>query len=105
MAAIEKFLTNFIVQRPALLRALQPAASWYVNASGYRKLGLRFDDLLSEECEVGNMAMKRLSPAQTYERVFRLRRAMQYSLMQKILPENEWTTDEEVRERIGIARG
>jgi len=78
------------------MRVFKPLAEWYANAAGHRKLGLRYDDLLSEENEVGHRAVARLSPAQSYERIFRLRRAMQYSLMQKVLPEKEWTKPEEV---------
>lgn len=70
---------------------MKPLSEWCVNAAGYRKLGLRYDDLLEEENDLGQMALKRLSPSQSYERVFRLRRAMQCSLQQKLLPEKEWT--------------
>ena len=96
MAAISSSITSFVRARPSLTNLLRPLASWYANAAGYRQLGLRYDDLLSEESEVGQLALKRLSPAQTYERVFRLRRAMQYSLMQKLPPKSEWTRAEDV---------
>lgn len=36
-------LTNFIVKRPWLKRWMTPLANWYTDASGYRKLGLRYD--------------------------------------------------------------
>jgi ubiquinol-cytochrome c reductase subunit 7 len=93
--AMSSAIVNFIRQRPALMRIAQPLSEWYISASGYRKLGLRYDDLLNEESVVGHRAIQRLSPAQTYERVFRLRRAVQCSLQQKLLPENEWTKPEE----------
>lgn len=35
-------ITNFILKRPWLQRWMQPMASWYCNAAGYRKLGLRY---------------------------------------------------------------
>ena len=35
-------LTNFIVKRPWLKKWMTPLANWYTDASGYRKLGLRY---------------------------------------------------------------
>lgn len=40
-------------------------------------------------------ALKRLPPRQSYDRVFRLRRATQLSLQQKVLPRAEWTKPED----------
>lgn len=34
---------------PTLLKFLKPVANAYVNAAGYRKVGLKYDDLLEEE--------------------------------------------------------
>jgi hypothetical protein len=34
-------LAPFVSKRPFLSRLLTPFANWYVNAAGYRKLGLR----------------------------------------------------------------
>ena len=38
---------------------------------------LRYDDLLPEETETVQLALKRLPPKEAYDRVFRLRRAFQ----------------------------
>lgn len=38
-------LAPYIYRKPALLKALSPFAQAYVNWSGYRKIGLRYDDL------------------------------------------------------------
>lgn len=38
-------LAPHIYRRPALLKALTPLAQAYINWSGYRKIGLRYDDL------------------------------------------------------------
>lgn len=38
-------LAPWIVKRPGLLRMLQPVANWYVGQAGWRKVGLRYDDL------------------------------------------------------------
>jgi hypothetical protein len=38
-------LAPYIYRKPALLKALTPFAQAYINWSGYRKVGLRYDDL------------------------------------------------------------
>lgn len=48
---------------------------------GYRQLGLRYEDLLPEENEVTQLALKRLPPKEAYDRVFRLRRAFQVGIL------------------------
>lgn len=53
------------------------------------------DDLISEENETVLKALHRLSPQQSYDRIYRIRRATQLSLQQKILPKAEWTKPEE----------
>ncbi|GAB7351979.1 hypothetical protein MBLNU459_g2505t1 [Dothideomycetes sp. NU459] len=88
-------LTNFIVKRPWLKRWMQPLANWYSDAAGYRKLGLRADDLIPEESETVLLALKRLPPKEAYDRVFRMRRAFQCSLSHQLLPKNEQTKPEE----------
>lgn len=57
----------------------------------------RADDLIVEENEDVLKALKRLPPQEAYDRVYRLRRAMQCSSTAKILPKSEWTKPEEVR--------
>ncbi|KAJ9297895.1 hypothetical protein DTO271G3_4116 [Paecilomyces variotii] len=88
-------LANYIVKRPALTRFLMPIAEWYTNAAGYRRLGLKFDDLIPEESESVQTAIKRLPPKEAYDRVFRLRRAFQLSLSHQLLPAAEQTKPEE----------
>ncbi|KAJ5559951.1 Cytochrome b-c1 complex subunit 7 [Penicillium frequentans] len=70
-------ITNYIVKRPWLKRWMTPLANWYTDAAGYRKLGLKFDDLIPEESEVVQKAIKRLPSKEAYDRVFRIRRAFQ----------------------------
>jgi hypothetical protein len=58
---------------------------------------LRYDDILDiEETEIGQLALKRLPPKESYDRIFRIRRAMQLSLSHQILPKEEWTKMEHV---------
>ncbi|KFH43908.1 Cytochrome b-c1 complex subunit-like protein [Hapsidospora chrysogenum ATCC 11550] len=87
-------LAPFVNKRPWLKNMLMPVANWYANAAGYRQLGLRYDDLYEEEREAVQIALKRLSAKEAYERVYRIRRAAQCSYQHKLLPKNEWTTNE-----------
>ncbi|CAG9992650.1 unnamed protein product [Clonostachys byssicola] len=88
-------LAPYVLKRPWLSRILKPVASWYVGASGYRKLGLRYDDLMEEERESVQIALKRLSSKESYDRIYRIRRAVQCSYQHKLLPKSEWTKPEE----------
>lgn len=88
-------LTPFIIKRPWLHKLVAPIAEWYKNAAGYRQLGLRTDDLLIEENEEVLKALKRLPAQVQYDRVFRLRRALQCSVSHKLLPKDQWTKPED----------
>ncbi|KAK5698583.1 Cytochrome b-c1 complex subunit 7, mitochondrial [Elasticomyces elasticus] len=88
-------LAPFIQKRPWLLRWMRPLSRWYFDNSGYRKLGLKADDLIPEESESVQLALKRLPPKEAYDRVFRMRRAFQCSLAHQLLPQNEWTTPDQ----------
>ncbi|MCJ1308437.1 Cytochrome b-c1 complex subunit 7 [Agyrium rufum] len=88
-------LANFIIKRPWLNRWMTPLASWYQDAAGYRKLGLKADDLIPEENDTVLLALKRLPPKEAYDRVFRLRRAFQCSLAHQLLPKDQQTKPEE----------
>ncbi|KAG7004840.1 DNA-3-methyladenine glycosylase [Physcia stellaris] len=88
-------LTNFIIKRPWLNKWMKPLAKWYANAAGYRKLGLRADDLIPEESDTVLLALKRLPPKEAYDRVFRLRRAFQCSLAHQLLPKDQQTKPED----------
>ncbi|KAK3832244.1 MAG: cytochrome b-c1 complex subunit 7 [Linnemannia elongata] len=67
---------------------LQPVANAFVNASGYRKLGLRYDDVLREETDIIREAVNRLPENEGYERVYRMKVAFQYSLSHTIATKN-----------------
>ncbi|KAL1629684.1 Cytochrome b-c1 complex subunit 7, mitochondrial [Neofusicoccum ribis] len=82
-------LASFIVKRPWLRGWFQPLSAWYTDLAGYRKLGLRADDLIPEESETVQLALKRLPPKEAYDRVFRMRRAFQ------LLPKEQHTKPEE----------
>ncbi|KAN0108213.1 14 kDa subunit of cytochrome bd ubiquinol oxidase [Hyaloscypha variabilis] len=88
-------LAGYIVKRPWLKRWMTPLANWYANAAGYRKLGLRADDLIPEESETVLLALKRLPQKEAYDRVYRLRRAFQCSLAHQLLPKDQHTKPDE----------
>ncbi|KAI9827044.1 MAG: hypothetical protein M1819_007036 [Sarea resinae] len=88
-------LAKFIIKRPWLRRWMSPLAKWYTDAAGYRKLGLKADDLIPEESETVLLALKRLPPKEAYDRVFRLRRAFQCSLAHQLLPKEQHIKPEE----------
>ncbi|KAF2256239.1 14 kDa subunit of cytochrome bd ubiquinol oxidase [Trematosphaeria pertusa] len=88
-------LAPYILKRPWLAKWFQPLANWYCNAAGYRQLGLKADDLIPEENDTVQLALKRLPPKEAYDRVFRLRRAFQCSVSHQLLPKAEWIKPEE----------
>merc|ERR1711939_15754 len=69
-------LAKFVVKRPWLNSWMKPLANWYSNAAGYRQLGLKCDDLIPEENDAVQLALKRLPPKEAYDRVFRIRPAI-----------------------------
>ncbi|KAJ5787263.1 hypothetical protein N7457_002253 [Penicillium paradoxum] len=88
-------LASYIVKRPWLKRWMTPLSNWYTDAAGYRRLGLKFDDLIPEESENVQKAIKRLPAKEAYDRVFRIRRAFQCSISHTLLPAHEQTKPEE----------
>ncbi|KAJ1881604.1 Cytochrome b-c1 complex subunit 7 [Coemansia sp. RSA 486] len=80
------------VQTNGAFRAIcRPLASTWVNLSGYRRLGLRYDDLLREETPIIQEALARLNREESDGRVYRHRRAFQLSLSHQELPSSQWT--------------
>lgn len=55
----------------------------------------RADDLIPEESETVQTALARLDSKERYDRIFRIRRAVQCSIAHKLLPKNEWTKPQE----------
>ena len=72
-------ITAVIMRRPQLVRRAMPMIEWYLDQSGYRQLGLKLDDLHLELDPTVQKALKRLPPKEAYDRVYRLRRALQVS--------------------------
>ncbi|KAI8374362.1 cytochrome b-c1 complex subunit 7 [Radiomyces spectabilis] len=88
-----------VVQNCKLLSGfVKPAANMYAGAAAYRQIGLRYDDLLAEESEVVQEALRRLeiaNPKEAYDRAYRLRVAQQCSLSHQLLPQAQWVTPKE----------
>ncbi|KAJ3091903.1 Cytochrome b-c1 complex subunit 7 [Quaeritorhiza haematococci] len=76
-------------------KAVSGLSEWYSNQMGYRKMGLRFDDLIPDESDVVQQAVSRLPPKEFYDRVFRFRRALHLSGKQETLPPEMWTKPEQ----------
>ena len=55
-------------------------------------MGLVYDDLIPDESEIVQEALKRLTPKEYYERLFRFRRAINSSIKKEELGKNDWTT-------------
>ena len=70
-------LSKWILKRPFLAKYMLPLSRWYGSKMGHQQLGLKMEDLLPEEDEVTQLALKRLPPKEAYDRVFRIRRAFQ----------------------------
>ncbi|KEZ38748.1 hypothetical protein SAPIO_CDS10778 [Scedosporium apiospermum] len=96
MSAVTKLTgaAKFVARRPWLQAFVDRANEW--QSRGYRQLGLKYDDVLDvEESPIGQLALKRLSPKESYDRVYRIRRAVQLSITHKILPKEQWTKVED----------
>uniref|UniRef100_A0A8D0BUE1 Cytochrome b-c1 complex subunit 7 n=1 Tax=Salvator merianae TaxID=96440 RepID=A0A8D0BUE1_SALMN len=76
-------------------RLLEGFRKWYYSAAGFNKLGLLRDDTLYENPDVKE-ALKRLPEDVYYERLFRIKRALDLSMKHQILPKEQWVKYEEV---------
>uniref|UniRef100_A0A4W2FHT1 Cytochrome b-c1 complex subunit 7 n=3 Tax=Bos TaxID=9903 RepID=A0A4W2FHT1_BOBOX len=75
-------------------RWLEGIRKWYYNAAGFNKLGLMRDDTIHENDDVKE-AIRRLPENLYNDRVFRIKRALDLSMRQQILPKEQWTKYEE----------
>ncbi|KAL6942679.1 Cytochrome b-c1 complex subunit 7, mitochondrial [Hanseniaspora osmophila] len=81
-----------ILKSPSLSKIAIPVASAFGYLSGYRELGLRYNDLLSEENEIVQTALRRMPAEESYARIFRIIQAHQYELTHHLLPASKQTT-------------
>ncbi|XP_068431458.1 cytochrome b-c1 complex subunit 7 [Clinocottus analis] len=71
-------------------KLLDGVRKWYYSKSGFNKLGLFRDDCLFEDPDVKE-ALRRLPEDQYNDRMFRLKRALDLSMKQRLLPKDQWT--------------
>ncbi|KAF9066892.1 cytochrome b-c1 complex subunit 7 [Rhodocollybia butyracea] len=88
-------LASKVLASKTLSSWIVPVAQWYANVSGYRKYGLRYDDLIMEENEDVQRAIKRLTPREQYDRAYRFKRASHASVLHAPLDKSQWTTPEQ----------
>nr|XP_057902828.1 cytochrome b-c1 complex subunit 7 [Doryrhamphus excisus] len=75
-------------------RLLSGLRKWYYNLSGFNKFGLMRDDTIYEDGDVKE-ALRRLPENVYNDRMFRIKRALDLSMKQQILPKDQWTKYEE----------
>ncbi|EGN96011.1 hypothetical protein SERLA73DRAFT_141131 [Serpula lacrymans var. lacrymans S7.3] len=98
MNALGPSLAPYIRSSRTLSKWVKPISVWYANLMGYRKMGLKYDDLLIEEHPDVQRALTRLTPREAYERAYRFKVASQCSVLHKPLPKEEWlASSEDVR--------
>ncbi|CEG73495.1 Putative Cytochrome b-c1 complex subunit 7 [Rhizopus microsporus] len=91
-------LKSFVQNSKLLSGLVKPLASAYANTAGYRQIGLKYDDLVSEESELVQEALRRFEiaePRAAYDRAYRIRVAQQCSLTHTLLPKEQWVKPEE----------
>ena len=71
-------------------RWLKGIQKWYYNTARFNKLGLMRDDTIHENDDVKE-AIRRLPENLYNDRVFRIKRALDLSMRQQILPKEQWT--------------
>ncbi|KII88744.1 hypothetical protein PLICRDRAFT_41969 [Plicaturopsis crispa FD-325 SS-3] len=88
-------LAPYVRQSRTLSKWIKPLATWYADLAGYRKMGLKYDDLLVEERDDVQRALKRLTPREAYDRAYRLKLASHASVQHANLPKEQWVRAEE----------
>jgi len=88
-------LAPYVRSSKTLSRWIQPIAIWYTNLAGYRRMGFKYDDLLIEERSDVQRALSRLPARESYDRIYRINRASQASILHRDLPKEQWTRPEE----------
>jgi len=88
-------LAPYVNSSRTLSKWITPLANWYANASGYRKYGFKYDDLLIEETPDVQRALNRLTLKEQYDRTYRLKRASQASVLHAPIAKEHWTPPSE----------
>ncbi|CAI8498729.1 Cytochrome b-c1 complex subunit 7, mitochondrial [Hanseniaspora opuntiae] len=80
---------SYINSKPALNKVVSPLAKGFKYLSGYRELGLKMNDLIHEENDITETALRRLPKDLQYERIYRIVQAHQLELTHHILPKEK----------------
>lgn len=88
-------LAPYIRSSRALKKWVTPVAQWYAALMGYRRMGLRYDDLQVEETSQVQRALARLTPREAYDRAYRMKLSLHQSMLHKDLPKDQWVPAEE----------
>lgn len=86
---------TYILKSPTLSKICVPIANKYVSLAGYRKLGLKYNDLIAEENPIVQTALSRLPEDESYARNYRMIRAHQAELSHHLLSRNEWVKSQD----------
>ncbi|KAG2349365.1 14 kDa subunit of cytochrome bd ubiquinol oxidase [Suillus weaverae] len=88
-------LAPYIRSSRTLKKYVTPVAHWYADLMGYRKMGLKYDDLQVEESPQVQRALGRLTPQEAYHRSYRFKIASDCDLHHKPLPKEQWSKPED----------
>lgn len=80
---------KFINSTPALKQVVTPLTAGFKYLSGYRELGLKMNDLIHEENDITETALRRLPKDLQYDRIYRIVQAHQLELTHHILPKDK----------------
>jgi hypothetical protein len=75
--AVDDASRQLVRQRRRISKIRYDRKSLQIHLYSTESIGLRADDLIPEENDTVQLALKRLPPKEAYDRVFRLRRAFQ----------------------------
>ncbi|KAF0275327.1 hypothetical protein FOG50_03836 [Hanseniaspora uvarum] len=80
---------SYINSTPSLKKVVLPLSEGFKYLSGYRELGLKMNDLIHEENDITETALRRLPKDQQYDRIYRIVQAHQLELTHHILPKEK----------------
>lgn len=86
---------DFIMKTPVLAKTLVPVANAFRELSGYRKMGMKMEDLISEENDVMEKAILRMPKDEYYARTYRILTAHQLALSHHLLPKAKQLSEAE----------
>ncbi|KAG9318398.1 cytochrome b-c1 complex subunit 7 [Chiua virens] len=112
MNALGPSLAPYVRSSRSLKGLVTPIAHWYADLMGYRRMGLKYDDLRTysyydsehtcsllaihktelEELPEVQRALGRLTPREAYDRAYRMKVSLHQSAIHKDLPKDTWVT-------------